>query len=390
MDVSRYPFPHRAGTESSSLGTSRRRFVVTAEEEASGLNFVRYLSSFANSGGVPETSKLSDLLNQAGVPDHKTVEYHCYEKAKAVASSGALSGGCVTIDDAAIIASFTFQDPSKPGDSAPFAILNNSLATRDASRLKAVLPYAIALLNALRKLKRYVNRGHLYRGIDCKNTYKVGSEETWWRFSSTSLKKDIAIENFLGIEKGSTVTTYSGTVFIISKGWGYDIRPFSFYDKEEEIILDIERTVKILGVRTGNIQEVDVELLDTAIVETPTMCPTNIPSEPPTYRERRGPPGNPPPPGHWGPPPPGHPGHPPPPGHCGPPPCPYCGHRPGPPPGPPPPCPGCGRRPPPPPGPRRGPPPGPPPHCPYCHHPPPPPPPCSTCHRRPPPPPGHW
>lgn len=375
MDVSRDVFP--GGTVFSADVTrdypkiSRRRFVVTAEEEANGFNFARSLTSFLNSsGGVPQTSNLADLLRQAGVPDYELVGYKCYEHARRLD----LGVQGVSIDDAAIIASFTYQAPGSDPQNSPFAILNSSLASQDRTRREAIFPYASALLSALRKLKRFVNRGHLYRGISCKNEYKVGSEEKWGRISSTSLSKDIAMENFLGTTTSFATTTITGTIFIISKGWGYDIRPFSFFD-EEEIVLDIERTVKITAIRSGNIQEVDVELADTGIVEIPAICLTSAPSEPPTYRERRGPPSQ------------RNPARPPepsshPPVHHGPPPCPYCGHMPGPPRGPPPSCPGCGRRLPPPPGPPRGPPPS----CPYCNHPPPPPPPCQRCHRRPPPP----
>ena len=286
MNVARDSFHSFSGSSEARAGISfpgaaRRRFVATADEEKGGQSFSESLSSFSSSAEAQKPSRLSDLLEQAGVPDSKNIEYQCYKKFNGSIPRGVLCETSMTIDDAAIIASFTYQDEKRPVTDAPFFVLNSSLASRDASRIRAVLPYANALLCALRKLKRYVNKGLLYRGIDCRNTYAVGTKETWWRISSTSLRRDVAEYSFTG-EK-------YGTIFVISKGWGYDIRPFSFYD-EGEIVLDIERTMKIMSIKGGDIQEVCVEMEDTDIVGTPSMSAACGPSEPATYREHRGPP----------------------------------------------------------------------------------------------------
>lgn len=354
MNISRDSFDS-PGFNSSPESRSRRFFAVGGSEVRSSESVVS-LDDFVPSGGIPSTSNLSDVLRQAGVPKHDAITSKCYAHAEKIMATVSRLG--VTIDDAAAIISFTIEADTR--ESSPYYILNRALADRNATRVRAVTPYAMTLARGLRKLMHYTNITGLYRGIDCAVNCAVGTELMWMAFSSASRSKDVVVKNFLNNNAAGSL----GTLFVISDGWGYDIREFSFYN-EAEILFEIEWRLRVTNVIRGKYTEIHVKMIDTNLVFRDAMGRPVLKTP--------------------GPPPPGH--------HCGPPQCPYCHFRPsGPPPhpprGPPPPCPRCKRVPPRPPGPPPpGPPRGPPPPCPYCGCPRPPPP-CPKCGRVPPPPPG--
>ena len=47
------------------------------------------------------------------------------------------------------------------------------------------------------------------------------------------------------LAKGSESGEATGTLFIIDKGWGYDIQPYSLFPDEEEILLEPEKRFKV-------------------------------------------------------------------------------------------------------------------------------------------------
>ena len=68
---------------------------------------------------------------------------------------------------------------------------------------------------------------------------------TWSALSSTSPDME-ATKAFLA--KGSKSENATGTLFIIEKGWGYDIQPYSLFPDEEEILLELERQFRVACV----------------------------------------------------------------------------------------------------------------------------------------------
>ena len=69
------------------------------------------------------------------------------------------------------------------------------------------------------------------------------------------------------LARGSTSGNAEGTLFIIEGGWGYDIQPYSMYPEEEEIVLELERQVRVKSViEAEGITIVKVEMLKTPLV----------------------------------------------------------------------------------------------------------------------------
>ena len=72
------------------------------------------------------------------------------------------------------------------------------------------------------------------------------------------------MEAFLA--KGSKGGEETGTLFIIDKGWGYDIQPYSLFPDEAEILLEPEKRFRVAGVIQGEgLIFINLEMLDTPL-----------------------------------------------------------------------------------------------------------------------------
>ena len=71
------------------------------------------------------------------------------------------------------------------------------------------------------------------------------------------------MEAFLA--KGSKGGEETGTLFIIDKGWGYDIQPYSLFHDEEEILLEPERQFRMVSVIKAAPTIINLEMLDTLL-----------------------------------------------------------------------------------------------------------------------------
>ena len=85
---------------------------------------------------------------------------------------------------------------------------------------------------------------------------------TWPPLSYTSPGMEAA-KAFLA--KGSKSENATGTLFIIDKGWGYDIQPYSLFPDEEEILLEPERQFKVTSVLRAALTIINLEMLDTPL-----------------------------------------------------------------------------------------------------------------------------
>ena len=53
------------------------------------------------------------------------------------------------------------------------------------------------------------------------------------------------------LRKGSKSVEATGTLFVIDKGWGYDIQPYSLFPDEEKILLEPGKRFKVACVIKG-------------------------------------------------------------------------------------------------------------------------------------------
>ena len=132
---------------------------------------------------------------------------------------------------------YTYDFGPKDFESNPYRIVN-----RNFTEMKRASGLLYLVMSGLRKLPRVTGRT-LYRGVRGgvsldKDHYHKGNVVTWSALSSTSPDLNTT-KAFLA--KGSKSGKEAGTLFIIDKGWGYDIQPYSLFPDEEEIILEPER-----------------------------------------------------------------------------------------------------------------------------------------------------
>ena len=147
-------------------------------------------------------SSLSDALRSLGVPSPEGLMDECRRRGVELAEQ-VLQWG-LTIDEIAIVLSYTYVDPVRP-DLSPSHIVNRILArgTRDRSQLMRARGFLFLLLSTLRKLPRFYpeqKRPFLYRAIPPRGDpevpaatlYPRGTSVTWNPFVSTSLDKTSA------------------------------------------------------------------------------------------------------------------------------------------------------------------------------------------------------
>ena len=156
--------------------------------------------------------------------------------------------GCLkdfTEEDAAAVAMYTYDFGSKDFESNPYRIINR----RNFAEMQRASGMLYLVMSALWKLPRVTGRT-LYRGVRGevsldKDHYRKGNVVTWPALSSTSPAME-ATKTFLA--KGSKNGEATGTLFIIDKGWGYDIQPYSLFPDEEEILLKPEKQFRVVFI----------------------------------------------------------------------------------------------------------------------------------------------
>ena len=135
----------------------------------------------------------------------------------------------LTEDEAAAILLYTMS--WEPNEKCLFPILNNALRLKDRSILKPWFLYLKLFFVALDRLPAANQR--LFRGVkkDMTDLYKLGRPVIWWGFSSCSTDEDIAKrEEFCG-------KTGKRTMFIIDSISGRDIRDYSYFQEENEVLI---------------------------------------------------------------------------------------------------------------------------------------------------------
>ena len=135
-------------------------------------------------------------------------------------------------DDAYTIFAYTYQ--SDDGNDSIYSKVNTALAKRENVQVVKYKSYIMNLLSALRNLDP-VYPEECYRGIKLHefvnlSNYEVGKTLSWPGLTSTSLKKEKAL-NFVNRK---------GILFTIRGAHGYDICKYSRFPKEGEILLEPE------------------------------------------------------------------------------------------------------------------------------------------------------
>ena len=112
-----------------------------------------------------------------------------------------------------------------------YFILNQTLRSPNRNQLKPWFLFLKLFLVALLRLP--TTSCHLYRGVkgNLAKEYPIGSTMTWWGFSScTKNVQVLGTDSFLG-QDGER------TLFTINNASGTDIREYSYYPSEDEILL---------------------------------------------------------------------------------------------------------------------------------------------------------
>ncbi|CAF0958663.1 unnamed protein product [Rotaria sordida] len=165
------------------------------------------------------------------VPDVKRMAYIAKMKC------AELSPGGLPMDRAASITLYSME--WEPQDECLYYILNQTLRNENRQKLKPWFLYLRLILTALAQLPSSVR--NVYRGVkrDMRKEYPEGKTFVWWGFSSCTSKINVLQnEQFLG-------TTGPRTFFTIECNSGKDIRKYSCFKAEGEILLPAARQFKV-------------------------------------------------------------------------------------------------------------------------------------------------
>ena len=134
----------------------------------------------------------------------------------------------LTSDESAAIHLYTLENKDRP----LYSLLNQLLRDRDRRKLIPWFSYLHLFLTALFKLPT-CSAKIVWRGVkaDLHSKYHRGEHYTWWSFSSCTLSLEVLEQTmYLG-------TTGERTLFSIECLNGKNIRPHSYCQDEDEIIL---------------------------------------------------------------------------------------------------------------------------------------------------------
>jgi len=134
----------------------------------------------------------------------------------------------LTSDESAAIHLYTMELKDQP----LYSLLNKLLRHRDRRKLKPWFSYLKLFLTALFKLPP-CSAKIIWRGVkaDLHSKYHRGEHYTWWAFSSCTLSLEVLEQPmYLG-------TTGERTLFSIECLNGKNIKPHSYYNIEDEILL---------------------------------------------------------------------------------------------------------------------------------------------------------
>ncbi|CAF1319759.1 unnamed protein product [Didymodactylos carnosus] len=135
----------------------------------------------------------------------------------------------LTQDEAAAIHLYTMEWDQR--SESLYAILNRTLREIDRQKLIPWFSYLKLLLTALHKLPS--EKAIVWRGVkaDLRADYDPGKKQVWWALSSCTTKMNVLESSeYLG-------TSGNRTMFSIECSNGKMIKQYSYFEKEDEILL---------------------------------------------------------------------------------------------------------------------------------------------------------
>ncbi|CAF4402524.1 unnamed protein product [Rotaria socialis] len=150
-----------------------------------------------------------------------------------------LSPGKLSIHEAASITLYSME--WKPQDECLYHVLNKTLRNENRQKLEPWFLFLKLILTALAHLPSMART--VYRGVkkDMRKEYPKGKIFVWWGFSSCTTTLDV-LQNELFLGK-----TGRRTFFTIECDSGKDIRKYSCYQAEDEILLPAARQFEVKG-----------------------------------------------------------------------------------------------------------------------------------------------
>ncbi|CAF3730282.1 unnamed protein product [Rotaria sordida] len=199
------------------------------------------------------------------VPDVKRMVYIAKMKC------AELSPGGLPIDRAASITLYSME--WEPQNECLYYVLNQTLRNENRQKLKPWFLYLRLILTALAQLPSSVCNA--FRGVkrDMRKEYPEGKTFVWWGFSSCTSKISVLQnEQFLG-------TTGPRTFFTIECNSGKDIRKYSCFKAEDEILLPAARQFKVEACLS---QGKDLYLIQLKEIQPPFSLIELVPTTPAT------------------------------------------------------------------------------------------------------------
>ena len=192
----------------------------------------------------------------------------------AKSNSNADHANGLTVDETASIVLYTME--WEPQNQCLYVVLNDALRTADRRKLKPWFSYLKLILTALFKLPSSTRR--VYRGVKLNlgSEYKKGEKLIWWGFSSCALSAEVLEDdNFLG-------KTGVRTLFTIECISGKDISQYSYFKKEEELLLLPARQFQVItSVSLGN----DLHMVELKEIESRHLIPPGDPQITPASKD---------------------------------------------------------------------------------------------------------
>ena len=194
---------------------------------------------------------LVEAMREAEIPNPEALGRLFYGKARNARNvtdregKNVYSRFSVVEEDVATFFMYTYEITGDMAAMSPYRVINQALESRDPEALHKTRHLIWKLLFGLRKLPRVYTKP-LLRGIKTLIQCKEGEQLCWHRFSSTSLNFGVAWEFVAG--KGSIFSMGDGKVTGDNnegRVWAYDLRDFSFFSQEEELLLEPEQIFRV-------------------------------------------------------------------------------------------------------------------------------------------------
>ncbi|CAF1573824.1 unnamed protein product [Rotaria magnacalcarata] len=183
------------------------------------------IEGFANKPLVTLEEAVEPIIEY--VPDVQRRVYFAKERCREVPLEK------LSIDEAASITLYSME--WEPKKECLYYVLNQTLRSENREKLKPWFLFLKLILTALAQIPSTLS--FVYRGVkqDMRNEFPKEKTFTWWGFSSCTSKLDVLqSEQFLGM-------TGPRTFFMIKCDSGKDIRKYSCFQAEDEILLPAAR-----------------------------------------------------------------------------------------------------------------------------------------------------